>query len=65
MTPRTFDEFLKMAALEGDPPVFKSKAERDLFEQRYAEANPRVDAHSRKRGGGFFEELIEKQRGRT
>ena len=60
---RTLDELMQ-SALEGDPPVFSSREERDSFEQRYAEANPRWNRipEAQRR---FIDELIERRRGRT
>jgi hypothetical protein len=59
---RTLDELIQ-SAMEGDPPEFSSKEERDLFEQRYAEAEPRWNRipEARRR---YLEELIEKHRDR-
>jgi hypothetical protein len=52
---------LMQSVLEGDPPVFSSTAERDEFERRYAEANPRWNRipEARRR---YLEKLIEQCR---
>jgi hypothetical protein len=52
---------LMQSALEGDPPVFSSIAERDEFERRYAEANPRWNRIPEARRQ-YLEKLIEQHR---